>query len=238
VTTVLCLAAIALSLAAARGVRGWPARRTATLVGGLAVAGAAVRLPDEPLPAHMGQHAALAMLAAPLIAAGSPLLLALRRLTPARRAAVARALARLRRSPLGHPALSWGLLVGAMWGLHTLPAIRLAERSEAFHALDHTLLLAAAVAFWMPVLAAGPALARLRGGGRCLYLLAAMPATEGIAMYLASSGEPSAGAAMGAGMLPLGLVFAAVTWRWLAAQERRARGWEALCEARGWEAYG
>jgi putative membrane protein len=231
------LAAI-LYLAAARGVPRWPVRRTAAALAGMAVGLVALRIPDEALPAHMAQHAVLTMAAAPLIAVGAPLLLTLRRLPAAPRAALGGMLERVGGSPLGHPVVPWALFVAAQWTFHTGPLLRLAERSAPFHVLEHATLLAVAVLFWMPVLSAGPTLGRLRGGGRCLYLLLAAPATELVAVYLAGSGRPQAAAAMAAAMSPLGLAFAVVTWRWLTAEERRARRWEELCEARGWKAYG
>ncbi|MEV7687902.1 hypothetical protein [Streptomyces bungoensis] len=82
-------------------------------------------------------------------------------------------------------------------------------------------LLAAAVLFWLPPLARTRH--RLGDPGRCLYLFLAMPLLDLPAVGVIASGHNAEGLAMIVGMLPLGLLAAAVTWSWVNREERAER---------------
>ncbi|MGW8699291.1 hypothetical protein ACWGOK_20540 [Streptomyces eurythermus] len=81
-------------------------------------------------------------------------------------------------------------------------------------------LLAAAVLFWLPVLARTRH--RLDDAGRCLYLFLAAPLPDLPAVGVVAAGRPAAGLAMITGMLPVGVTAAAVTWAWVNREEREA----------------
>src|SRR6185369_1701738 len=76
---VLALEAVLIGMvyvSAARRVPRWPRARTATFLAGVAVTFVTLGLPDEDLRIHMVQHLTLALVAAPLLVAGSPIALA------------------------------------------------------------------------------------------------------------------------------------------------------------------
>jgi len=236
------------------GVSAWPVGRVVCF--GLGVLVVVVALSawvdaraDQRLSAHMAQHLALALVAAPLLVAGSPIGLALRAL-PLRGA---RALARLLRSPVGraltHPLVTWTLFAGAMIGTHLTGLYELALRHEGVHEAEHAIYLLTAILFWLPVLGAEPLPHRPGWTGRMLYLLTAMPAMAfaGVVLsidehvryvaYLAPArrlgisalaDQHAAGALMWAGG---GTIAAALTivaaWIALVQEERRARAREA-----------
>ncbi|MBI0293142.1 hypothetical protein JBE04_01180 [Streptomyces sp. PRKS01-29] len=81
-------------------------------------------------------------------------------------------------------------------------------------------LLAAAVAFWAPVVARTRH--RLSDPGRCLYLFLAVPLLDLPALGVIAAGHSAEGLAMIVGMLPLGIAAAAVTWSWISREERQA----------------
>ncbi|MFR9805981.1 hypothetical protein ACL02T_27380 [Pseudonocardia sp. RS010] len=80
------------------------------------------------------------------------------------------------------------------------------------------LLLAGGVLFWTPVLGRRP----LSPAGRIVYLFATMPALDLPGVWLVARGDGPGGIAMVLGMLPIGLAALALTWRWMADEERRA----------------
>ncbi|SFC79639.1 hypothetical protein [Streptomyces aidingensis] len=81
-------------------------------------------------------------------------------------------------------------------------------------------LAAAAVLFWLPVVGGAAGRHALGGPGRCLYLFLAMPLLDLPAVVLIAAGHAAAGLAMIVGMLPVGLIAAATTWRWIGDEER------------------
>ncbi|GLY63946.1 hypothetical protein [Amycolatopsis taiwanensis] len=83
----------------------------------------------------------------------------------------------------------------------------------------HTLLLAAAVWFWLPVLQPRPGRPE---AVRAVYLFLAGPSLDLAAVYLIIAGEERAGLAMIIGMLPLGLAAVVVMWRWIVREDRLA----------------
>jgi putative membrane protein len=213
--------------------------RTRCLACGLGLAAAAVCPPvdamaDRTLAAHMGQHMLLTMAAAPLVVIGSPLALALRLARPG----AARRMAQLRTSRAVHraasPLLAWSLLAGVQWLVYFTPLFELAERNQAVHAAEHVALFGAALMFWRPLVGVDP-LHRLHPLAQVGYLLAAMPASDVIGIWLifsthaqypsyAGTGladQQRAGVIMLAGSLPLGLTAFSTAWRWAQRDHRR-----------------
>ncbi|WP_244216934.1 hypothetical protein [Streptomyces carpinensis] len=86
--------------------------------------------------------------------------------------------------------------------------------------VSEPVLLAAAVLFWIPVLARTRH--RLGDAGRCLYLFLAAPLLDLPAVGVVAAGQPAQGIAMIAGMLPIGVAAAAITWSWANREERLA----------------
>jgi hypothetical protein len=95
------------------------------------------------------------------------------------------------------------------------------EPSPPAHLALDALLLAAAVAFWLPVL--GPPERRLDDLGGCVYLFLAAPALDLPAVILIARGESVGGLAMIVAMLPIGVAAVALTWRLLVTEEAAAR---------------
>lgn len=195
-TAALALAAVLYLLgvrrAAARPGGGWPWRRTAAFLSGLAVIAVALEsgvdtYADELLSIHMVQHLALTIVAPPLLVIGAPVMLALRTLRgDARGAAIAIVRSRVARA-LGHPLVAWSLFVGVMVAWHLTPLYGLAVEHEWLHELEHALYLATGVLFWMPVLGADPAPHAPGWTGRFVYMLLAMPPMGLIGALLAGS---------------------------------------------------
>lgn len=84
--------------------------------------------------------------------------------------------------------------------------------------LLHVVLLAGAVVFWLPIV--GPRSAG--AAARSVYLFLAGPSLDLAAVYLIIRGNEPGGLAMIVAMLPIGLAAVAVTWRWIAEEERHA----------------
>jgi putative membrane protein len=177
---------------------------------------------DRTLTAHMLQHVALTMAAAPLLVLGSRGVL---RVLPR---SVGRAAVRL-----GHPVLGWTAFGVVELGSHFTGFYDYALEHEWAHGLEHGLYLATAVWFWWPVLGR-------RWRGAVPYLLAAMPVQAAIGVVLMTSDRlfyahyPSlsdqhrAGALMwSSGSLVMAAAIVWTAWAWLRAEERRALAREA-----------
>jgi cytochrome c oxidase assembly factor CtaG len=171
---------------------------------------------DRTLTAHMLQHVALMMVAAPLLVLGArPILRALPR-------GVGRALVRL-----GHPLLAWTAFAAVELATHFTGLYDYSLEHEWAHAVEHALYLGTGVWFWWPVLGR-------RWRWSVAYLLTAMPVQAAIGVALLSADRPfydhypslgdqqRAGALMwllGSLVMAAALVWAA--WDWLRAEERR-----------------
>ncbi|MEU6095095.1 hypothetical protein [Streptomyces sp. NPDC047079] len=133
------------------------------------------------------------------------------------------ALWRVRRAPLwDRVSLPAGvalplLVLTHAWAVLGDP-VRLAPPGATF--LTEPLLVAAAVVFWLPVLA--HTRHRLSDPGRCLYLFLAAPLLDLPAVGVIAAGHSLEGLAMIVGMLPVGAVAAGVTWSWVNREERLA----------------
>jgi len=142
------------------------------LIAGLATVAVALSPPvdaraDATLAAHMVQHVALTMVAAPLLAAGlaSPL--------------VARF-----RIPRVHPLVAWLLFAATGWLVHFTPLFETATESLPVHVFEHTVLLGGGLLFWAQVV--GPA-ATMPHPLRLLYLVVAMPQNTFVALAIFST---------------------------------------------------
>jgi putative membrane protein len=214
--------------------------RTAALGAGVATAAVAVLPPvdaiaDRALAAHMAQHMLLTMAAAPLIVIGSPIALGMRHAAPGMR----RRLAALGRGRAAHAlasaGLAWTLLPVVQVAVYATPLLRVSDRDELVHAAVHAALLATALLFWRPVLGADP-IRRLRPLAQVGYLLAAMPASDVVGVWLIGSttvhyppdvttgvaDQRRAGAIMLAGSFVLGAAALRCAWRWVRRDELRA----------------
>jgi cytochrome c oxidase assembly factor CtaG len=170
--------ALAYVIGVSRG--GRPGRRAAAWAAGVAALALALSPPldawaDARLSAHMVQHLLLTMVAAPLLAAGAPVRLALRTLRRGGRRRLARALHLRAVRVLAHPALGWAALTAVMLGTHLTPLYGLALRHPLVHASEHLAYLVAAVLYWAPLIGADPLPGRPGAAGRLAWLLAAMP---------------------------------------------------------------
>jgi cytochrome c oxidase assembly factor CtaG len=227
-TAVLALEALmsgALYVSAARRVERWPAARTATFLAGVAITFVTLGLPDEDLRVHMVQHLTLALVAAPLLVAGSPLALALR-------AAHRPARALLRAPALAHPLLGW-LALSTMMVVAHVPAVWDATDHGLAHVGAHAAWLAAGALFWRPLIGVDPVPHRPRAIGRLLLLIAAMAPMGAVgatmldartAWYAGTTAAATrdAGAIMwiGGGCL-LALATVALGWSAVVAEHRR-----------------
>ncbi|HEX2056902.1 MAG TPA: cytochrome c oxidase assembly protein [Actinomycetota bacterium] len=175
----------------ARKVGGWPRGRSWCAAAGLAVVLVAASGPPAVYEGslfwvHMVQHLLLTLVAAPLLAFSSPVVLALRAATPRRRARLVRLVHARRVRALMHPLVGWTVFGAVMWGTHFSGLYDAALEDDLVHGLEHALYLGAALLFWAPVAGAAPA-ARPARPARVAYLLAAIPVQSflGLAVYSA-----------------------------------------------------
>ena len=115
---------------------------------------------DATLSAHMVQHVALTMMAAPLLAVG------------------------LARVPRVHPVLAWLLFAATGWLVHFTPLFETATENLPVHVFEHALLLGGGLLFWAQVV--GPE-ERLSHPLRLLYLVVAMPQNTFVALAIFST---------------------------------------------------
>jgi putative copper resistance protein D len=181
--------AVVLYLQCARRVRGgWPWRRTASFIAGVACILVAIQsgidtYDDWLLSDHMVQHLLLLELAPLLLLAGRPMTLALRSAAPPRRPPLARGIRRLRivTHPVSCLAIVW-IVVGATH----LPAFYDATlRHPLLHDAEHALYLLAGLLLWWPLLDEDPVPShRLNGFVRLVYMTAAMLPMTLLGAYL------------------------------------------------------
>lgn len=119
---------------------------------------------DSTLPAHMVQHVLLAMVAAPLLAAG------------------------MYRLPRPHPVVSWLVFAATGWLVHFTTVFDAATEHVPVHVVEHALLLGTAVLFWAAVVGRGPRPA-MSHPLRLLYLGLAMPQNTFLALAISSAGD-------------------------------------------------
>jgi putative membrane protein len=187
------------------------------------------------LTGHMVQHLLLTSVAAPLILLGGPLTLALR--SGVGRRALVRAIRSKAFGLVTHPVVGWMAFVVTMYAVHLGPLYEAALRSPAWHAVEHSLFLATAVLFWMPVIGETPAPNALSHGARLLYLALAMPAEGFLALALFSADRVLYPSYAGPGALDDQHAAAALLWIvgdlvLLAALVTAALAWKRDDEAR------
>ena len=198
------------------GRRAVSGRQAAAFAAGLAVVALALLSPLDGVAAalfaaHMAQHMLLIMVAAPLLVLGAPGLPLLVALAPRWR----RRLARLRRRGdvaagrrlLRHPAVAWGLHVGALWAWHLPVPFQAALASPPVHAAEHASFLGTAVLFWWVVLSPRARRPAAAPGGAVLYLFAAALQGSALGALLTLAPAPlyplQAAAAASWGLAPL-----------------------------------
>jgi putative membrane protein len=155
--------AAAMTIGRRDGGRPWPRRKTASFLGGLAVAWIALLGPigswdDVFFWAHMSEHILLTMVVAPLLLLGSPVLLILRVTRPAaRRRWVVPVLRSRAVRVLTDPVLTWVLFAGTLIGTHFSPFYEYALVHPAVHDyVEHPLFLVAALLYYYPLLGGNP----------------------------------------------------------------------------------
>ncbi len=185
-------AAVLYALGVVRRGRPWPARRSFAFALGLLAVVVALDsgldvYADKLVSLHMVQHLVLILVAAPLLAAGAPVRLALGATRGSTRRRLVGVVASRPARILSHPASTWLLFVGLMLGWHLSPLYDLSVRHPLLHDLEHLLLLATAVLFWAQVVRADPLAHPLGPVGRLLYLLSAMPAMSVLGVWLVTA---------------------------------------------------
>lgn len=171
----------------------FPVRKTACFLGGLgtlvlAIMSPLARYDTELFAAHMVQHLLILMVAAPLLLLGSPITLALRRVSPRIRKEVLLPLLHSKAlRALSWPVLTWGLLAAVLWISHFSPLFNGALENEWLHRSEHALYLSAALLFWWPALNADPSPWRMNHPIRLLYLFMQMPQNSFLAVSIANA---------------------------------------------------
>lgn len=230
-----------------RGDRRAPRARRWEFLGGLVGIFIALESPIDTYSAtsftvHMVQHLLLTMVAAPLLALGAPVTLALLASSPADRRRLAGALRRVPLRTLSEPIVAWALFFGVLWGSHFTGLFEASLRSQGIHALEHLAYLVTAVLFWMPVVGRDPSPSSVSYPARILYLFFAMASMAFLGLALFSANHvlyPIYGAVEGTvkaiedqrtggtlmwigGMVDIVPALACVMLAWMRADERAA----------------
>jgi cytochrome c oxidase assembly factor CtaG len=164
---------------------------------------------------------------APLIVLSRPVTLLLRALPrPAARDLAAALRSRWVRR-LVWPPLAFAAFVSAQLAFHLTPLFWSSLREEGLHLAEHLIFLVTAVWLWSVCLAVEPLPGRWGPWGRVALLMAAVSFSDAGAVKLMLDGYATAGVAMIASMLPIGLGAAVVGWTAIAREERKARQAEA-----------
>lgn len=139
---------------------------------------------------HMLQHLLITAVAAPLLALGAPVALALRALPagPRRRVAVVVGSRVLHR--LTSPVLTWLYLAVWLYVVHFSPLYEAALTNDWIHAAEHLVFLVAGFLFWWPVVGLDPGARRLAWPVRLLYLLVFTPVGVFLGLAIYSAGAP------------------------------------------------
>jgi cytochrome c oxidase assembly factor CtaG len=239
-----------------RGGRRFPPSRRREFLAGLAVIFIALESPIDTGSAtsfsvHMVQHLLLTLVAAPLLALGAPVTLALLSASPAERRRLSAALRSAPVRTVCRPIVAWALFFGVLWGSHLTGLFDASLRSDAIHSLEHAAYLVTAVLFWMPIVGRDPAPRRLSHPARILYLFFAMASMAflGLALFSANhvlyptyaavegTAEALADQALGGtlmwagGMIFIVPALALVMLDWMRVDERAARRMDARLPA-------
>jgi putative membrane protein len=172
----------------------WPARRTAYFLSGIAAIALALLSPVEAydtalFSVHVAQHMLLTMVAAPLLALGAPVTLALR----VSRGRTRRRLTRVLHSPpmrvIGHPLVAWVLFTMSLYALYFSPLFDLSLRQPFVHDLVHLHFLAAGLLFWWPVVGLDPSRWRLPHIARLGFVFLMVPFHAFLGVAIMNSGR-------------------------------------------------
>jgi cytochrome c oxidase assembly factor CtaG len=190
-------AAIAYLQARRRLVAGgveWPRRRTAYFLSGLGALAVAWLSPVEAydtvlFSVHVAQHMLLTMVAAPLLALGAPVTLALR----VANARTRRRMVRVLHSPplrvIGNPLVAWVLFTLTLYGLYFSSLFDLTLRQPLVHDLVHLHFLGAGLLFWWPVVGLDPSRWRLPHIARLLFVFLMVPFHAFLGVAIMNSGR-------------------------------------------------
>jgi putative copper resistance protein D len=197
VTVGLLAAAIAYLQARRRLVAGgvdWPARRTAYFLSGIGALALALLSPIEGydtvlFSVHVVQHMLLTMVAAPLLALGAPITLALR----VAKGPTRRRMVRVLHSPplrvVGHPLVAWVLFTLTLYGLYFSPLFDLTLRQPLVHDLVHLHFIAVGLLFWWPLVGLDPSRWRLPHIARLLFVFVMVPFHAFLGVAIMNSGR-------------------------------------------------
>jgi putative membrane protein len=142
---------------------------------------------DVSFTVHMVQHLLLTLVAAPLLALGAPISLALRVLTPPARHRIASVLRSRPASVVANPVVGWLGFIGVPVAIHMSSLFDLALRSGTVHAAEHALWFTAALIYWWPIVGRDPSPHPVPYPARLLSLFLAMPAGSFLALAIASA---------------------------------------------------
>jgi cytochrome c oxidase assembly factor CtaG len=197
VTVGLLAAAIAYLQARRRLVAsgvGWPVRRTAYFLSGIGALALALLSPIEGydtvlFSVHVVQHMLLTMVAAPLLALGAPITLALR----VAKGPTRRRMVRVLHSPplrvVGHPLVAWVLFTLTLYGLYFSPLFDLTLRQPLVHDLVHLHFIAVGLLFWWPLVGLDPSRWRLPHLARLLFVFVMVPFHAFLGVAIMNSGR-------------------------------------------------
>ncbi|HSD24572.1 MAG TPA: cytochrome c oxidase assembly protein [Solirubrobacterales bacterium] len=174
------------------------------------------------LAVHMLVHCALVAVVAPLIVLMRPVNRVLEVSTPETRRRIEEALRWRPAALITAPPVAWLLFVGSQVAFHVSGLYDSSKVDPTVDGIAHLVYALTALLFWEVAIGSSPLPRRLTGLAPALYLMAAMPAVDLSAAWLMVKGEPLAGAAMVAGMAPIGLAAAISAWRYARAEEARA----------------
>lgn len=200
VAAALCLAAGVYVIGVVRRRRNGrrsDARRGAAFLAALVVLAGALVSPLDPLAsdlfaAHMVQHLALIIVAAPLLVLARPMPLLLGALPPHQRRGVHRLVAstavRARGRRLVHPVVAWVAATAVLWGWHLPSPYEAAVTYPLVHAVEHaTLLATAALTWWLVLNRRGPSALARPGAVLLVFATAVQGAALGAVLGLASA---------------------------------------------------
>jgi cytochrome c oxidase assembly factor CtaG len=172
----------------------WPARRTAYFLSGIAAIALALLSPVEAydtvlFSVHVAQHMLLTMVAAPLLALGAPVTLALRVARGRTRRRLTRVLHSLPLRVVGNPLVAWVLFTLSLYGLYFSPLFDLTLRQPLVHDLVHLHFLAAGLVFWWPVVGLDPSRWRLPHIARLGFVFLMVPFHAFLGVAIMNSGH-------------------------------------------------
>jgi putative copper resistance protein D len=172
----------------------WPARRTAYFLSGVGAIAIALLSPIEAydtvlFSVHVTQHMLLTMVAAPLLALGAPITLALRMAKGRTRRRMTRVLHSPPLRVVGHPLVAWVLFTLSLYALYFSPLFDLTLRNPFVHDLVHLHFLAAGLLFWWPVVGLDPSRWRLPHIARLLFVFLMVPFHAFLGVAIMNSGR-------------------------------------------------